>query len=147
MSDIDKLEYGESKEEKTEDDIYKYFGIIFIGVFVGYIILVISMFAVPRSRYNKAKKDHPVSKKPSKTIIAFYFVNHILCLCLIVSFIFQKPYIIFCAVLTFIFWVFNLVYGFVYTINPGKTEYDHVLNQYVERANSTNLMGYVYIWL
>ena len=147
MSDIDKLEYGESKEEKTEDDIYKYFGIIFIGVFVGYIILVISMFAVPRSRYNKAKKDHPVSKKPSKTIIAFYFVNHILCLCTIVSLIIlPKSFTFMFAIFTVIFWILNLVFGFVYTINPGKTEFVSALNEHVEEANSTNLMGYVYAY-
>ena len=151
MNDFDKLEYGESKEpwseeEKTEQEGYKYIKYFIISAFVGYIILVIVMFAVPRLRYNSAKKKHEVSKTPSNTIIAFYFVNHIVCLCFIVSFIFQKKYTFMLALLTAFFWVFNIVFGFLNTINPGSTKFVSALPDYVNDVNKTKLMGYVYAY-
>ena len=146
----DKLEYEEGKGHLTEEEKQKrkiYIRFLIIGAFVGYITLVIVMFAVPRSRYNKAKKEHEMSKKPSKTIIAFYFVNHILCLCLLISVLTRSFLLIFMlAILTGIFWILNVVFGFVYTINPGKTEYDYALNEHVKKANTTKLMGYVYAY-
>ena len=136
--------------------------IIAITVAVIYLAYMIILFAVPRKRYNDAKNDHVTIRSPHVGITVIHFLFHIFAatffaiLILMISACIQDVDVSECPTVTtfiltivtgsciYLLWLLGLIFGIVFTINPGSVVPPNEVNGKIANANNTHMIFYAY---